>query len=699
VKPRPHLPCQGLAYGARRLARMLPLPPIASECLTAFGPLPGEKLVLTNTKKAVLTSSGETILANAASADPLSELILKAALAQAKHAGDGTKAFIIMLSAASTELEFRRGRVPIDRQRAWKARLGRAFSWLAKELPDVLGAHWHAQARCTSISDAFSLRHDAACVVSTALGGHLGESTSVLLASAVVDAIFPSSCEGEELAVVARERSLRPEDGGVTVVHAGGALADRSCAMDGRTIEGRPACETMPRRGAKCGLLLLALHAAPPEMMTEAEARAAGVPAHVELTIGGGGGRSADHGAARCSAATGSDSAACVLAEAVRVERVRWADELAAAGVGLLLSGAPLGALVTQVCAERGICAIQGVDVSDLRSLCIASGKSALQRWPRSAELPLLLEHTSGFRIEGCSFEMWPLAGRSHVCIRLEGAPRLSSLLVRAPSDALAKEYAAAATRALNCLRLWLQPEASGGAIGAGAGTGAGLLSLPGGGSAEMQLEAAVRKLAPTRGLPAEAEALEVLASSLSAIPRRLHENAVRASALAAHANRWPVLLQQLRAAHGQDGRCALGLVVRGRKESQRDGDLRLLEVSDAFDAGILEPLSLKLALVDRVLCSLAQLLSLDPDCAAAVRHSSFSRRCGDGGTRRRRRHDGCSSDDTEESGEDGSESDGHGGGTTSEDHGEDAVVVVEVEDGVQVQRRDRHAQGPHAAC
>ena len=73
----------------------------ASELLsTSYGPLPGEKLLLTATGKAIFTCSGPSILNAFVTDDALQGLVVGAAQDHAAHAGDGTKAFVIMLAAA-----------------------------------------------------------------------------------------------------------------------------------------------------------------------------------------------------------------------------------------------------------------------------------------------------------------------------------------------------------------------------------------------------------------------------------------------------------------------------------------------------------------------------------------------------------------------------------------------------------------------
>ena len=649
-----------------------------------FGPYSQDKLLLTAHGKAVITSSGSTILANLLSGQPMRELVVSAAETQSRLCGDGTKSFIIMLSTMLEEAQRQLDCLPVDRQRAWRTKLARAAGWLAQDvLPHTLSAHWRRQAVATLTADSAALRKDARDIVVTALGGHQGTTASAVLAAALVDAVLPAPdtwCSGGEagpsnessasfrLIDVARQRIASSRDGGITVESAGGAQAGKSKALNGRLVLGRAASELMPANGASCGVLLLGPHAASPEVATTAEARRAGLPAEIELSV-----RSAAGGPEprqRLPAAQAGGVASVVL-DAVQAERELWAKSLHSAGVRLVLCGAPLGELTSQRLAAYGICAVRGVDTDDLRALCTAARVSVLQQWPRASQIPALTRRSARFIIDGCDFERVAIGGKSHVFVRIRGSPRLCTLLVRAPSDALAKEYAAAATRALTCLRQWLEPDAvrSGSCLNSGhtRGETSGetlallssreeevLLSLPGGGASELQIEACIRGLLLSAShkhtlAPEQAAALRLLCSALLALPRQLHVNAQRATALDATSGRWPVLLQRLRVEHDASVRCATGLVV----TKSADG-VGLQRVRDATHAGVLEPLALKLSLLDSVLTSTTQLLGLDLSTVAVHRlpqrrgHSSHRRDGSSRGHQRRRRLDGCSSDDSD---------------------------------------------------
>ena len=138
---------------------------------------------------------------------------------------------------------------------------------------------------------------------------------------------------------------------------------------------------------------------------------------------------------------------------------------------------------------------------------------------------------------------------------------------------------------------------------------------------------------------------------------RQLHMNAAQARALSAHASRWPSVLQSLRAAHDRSSRCALGLVLVPPQAPSAVGEVHLQSLSDAASAGILEPLDLKLQLVDGVLGCLAQLLLIDD--VLPVRRGRLQAAARRGGlletmsasARRRRSRDPESESENEEAG------------------------------------------------
>ena len=93
---------------------------------TSFGPLPGEKLLLTATGKAIFTCSGPSILTAAVNSDVAQGLVVQAAQAHAAHVGDGTKCFVLMLSAALGEVERQQRGLPDVRRYAWRLRLSKS---------------------------------------------------------------------------------------------------------------------------------------------------------------------------------------------------------------------------------------------------------------------------------------------------------------------------------------------------------------------------------------------------------------------------------------------------------------------------------------------------------------------------------------------------------------------------------------------
>lgn len=627
---------------------------------SSFGPLPGEKLLLTATGKAIFTCSGPSILtALSRKADTMQGLVISAAQSHAASVGDGSKTFILMLAAALAEVEKQQGNLPEARQNAWRVQTAQATIWLAQEVvPTVLHPCLRAQARVAAGEDASALRTSAAHVASTAFGGHLGATASAALATALVSALLPpavaSSPAEPGLLDVARQRAAGVRAGGAAIVSGGGAQPSYSCALDGLLLPGGPASEEMPARLEGVGVLLLGPHAASPEVATEAEARRAGVPARLELTAQRA--RPTGHRRRRLAASEADDAGdgdvTTASVEWVHAERARWVRALVDSGVRLVLSGAPISPLTAHLCARAGVCAVPGVEKDDLRAISRAASVNMLREWPRAAHLPMLVGGAAaGGRVvaRGGAVEAVRLGGRRYMHVRLAGAPSLATLVVRAPSASLAMEYALAAERAMACMRVWLDSEvaiaasddtpagrvvvAADGVAGETArAAGAGpdtpsrpLYASPGAGAAELQMDAAVRALLASTddsrwlsGAPlsvAQRGALRVLSAALLAPPRQLHSNAKLLSALSANDGRWPLLLQRLQTAHDESSRCALGLVLEppSRRAATAGMPRRagVLAPADAAAAGVLEPLDVKLRTLSSMLACLAQLLRL----------------------------------------------------------------------------------------
>ena len=194
---------------------------------SSFGPLAREKLLLTAARKAVLTCSGASILSSIVSQHPIESLMLEAAAAHEQIAGDGVKAYALMLDAARAEVGQQLQALPKDRQAAWRVRLSRAVCWLQLEvLPHNLTECWREQAvRTLDGDDAF--RADAHRIATTALGVQLGASASASLSEALIEALIPAGAVTWQLdGTVARARCL-------ALVAAPGAQPNRSCATAG----------------------------------------------------------------------------------------------------------------------------------------------------------------------------------------------------------------------------------------------------------------------------------------------------------------------------------------------------------------------------------------------------------------------------------------------------------------------------------
>ena len=121
--------------------------PFLPSIATAFGPQPRDKLLLTATKKAVLTSSGASIISSLVTDHPLQRLVLDAAAAHSAQAGDGSKAFLLLLDAALRDAHRQLVALPAERRQSWRLRLSRAACWLAQEVvPNEVAACLRRQA-------------------------------------------------------------------------------------------------------------------------------------------------------------------------------------------------------------------------------------------------------------------------------------------------------------------------------------------------------------------------------------------------------------------------------------------------------------------------------------------------------------------------------------------------------------------------
>ena len=668
----------------RRMPRLDELAALASTLATSVGPLAGQKLLLTATRKAVLTSSGGTILSVLPGDGVLEGLVLATASKLVKEVGDGSKTFVVMLAGALEEIDRQLLRLPTEeRRRAWRVRLAMATRWLAHDvLSQVLIPRWQCQAVQTDAYNGSALRADALNVASTALGGHFGPVASSALASALVEALVPDRgghgdrwSPVDERPAIAIARVRARGDCSLLVVAAGGAPPERSYALDGRMVEGTPTSEAMPTEGHNVSMVVFGAHAAPPEAEAAGEAPSDrnSLPAELEIRV---------HTTASPSLGTASvgEAAACAW-DAALAARERWVLALRAGGVRLLLSATRIGTLTSQLCAQHGICAIAGVDCDDLRALCADAGIAPLQRWPHPNLVGDLMARSAGFVGDGIDFESKRLGGRRHIHVRLRHSATLATLVVRGASDGLAREYATAVSRVRCCMRLWLDEAraGSGDASGChddgdgrssapGSGRGDVLRALPGGAAAEMQLDACVSAM--SRGgrgqsslegdvnahdvatsdgqffsaiTPERAGALTALSAALQALPRHLYRNGLRASALGPHASRWPHVAQTLQTSHAASPSCALGMVYRPPAQAARTGAPALQTLDDAARAGLLEPLWVKVRVLDATLCSLAQILCLD--VVVPVKRLSRGDSRGTASRLRRHRYDGFSSE------------------------------------------------------
>ena len=146
-----------LKASTRRAASRRPVPPmddalaavseVASTLSSCYGPLPKEKLLVSATRRVLITSSGATILSSLVSAHPLARLVIDCASAHVQHVGDGGCAFVLLLHALL--LEVSRVLTPLPPPRRWQQQAVMARTLRALEsdvLPRMLVPRWRAQA-------------------------------------------------------------------------------------------------------------------------------------------------------------------------------------------------------------------------------------------------------------------------------------------------------------------------------------------------------------------------------------------------------------------------------------------------------------------------------------------------------------------------------------------------------------------------
>ena len=130
---------------------------LASTVATSFGPLPNEKLLVSNTRKVIISSSGATILARLVGAHPIARLVLDCAQAHVRRAGDGASAFVLGVAAAlrAADAELRE-RPALERARHRRHLLGTGRAAATRTARRAAAAR--APARCAPASEPAALR-------------------------------------------------------------------------------------------------------------------------------------------------------------------------------------------------------------------------------------------------------------------------------------------------------------------------------------------------------------------------------------------------------------------------------------------------------------------------------------------------------------------------------------------------------------
>ena len=105
---------------------------IAATLSSCYGPLPKEKLLVTATRRVLITSSGATILAALVTEHPVARFVIDAALAHSARVGEGASSFVLMVSAMLSDVAERLHALPPHRQAAQQRQAASEFSRLAQ---------------------------------------------------------------------------------------------------------------------------------------------------------------------------------------------------------------------------------------------------------------------------------------------------------------------------------------------------------------------------------------------------------------------------------------------------------------------------------------------------------------------------------------------------------------------------------------
>ena len=449
---------------------------LAEEVRPSLGPVGLDRLVLSGNGRAVVSNAGSEILGKYRGEDlgPGAAVVRDAALGHVKRWGAGCKALVVACAAA------------LDVVAAASAS-GRGGAGRARRVGQALASV--SRGRCSV------LRH---C---------LDEA----LAGVAVKAPSPASSDGggvplarvlERLVDTALWGALAPDARNavrrvvVTLATLGGALADAEhVATHLRAVLARPPICVVEGAGLAQSTVLtgvmLDAGLARPSMRTHTPAGssfAVLIGASLDPEV-------PDNGRAKVAVATPEAWAAQAAWRDARVaERVA---ALAARGVRLVLCAERVAEGSLRVCEEAGLCVVHGIDDEDLERVLEAMraqvrhsardvdscGRSELRLLSHDLSLPVIVGECTLDRIQACPIgrvtcqhRQLAFAGgarTSHLTFasaspsppaRLAGpSPVAYTLLLRAPSGALALYYRGIVHRCLTMLLAWAGPEAGAG--------------------------------------------------------------------------------------------------------------------------------------------------------------------------------------------------------------------------------------------
>ncbi|XP_032833376.2 BBSome complex assembly protein BBS10 [Petromyzon marinus] len=529
-----------------------------------LGPACGSLLFARDTGDVLLMADGSRALAALRLEHPMARMVVDCTLAHCAVTGDGAKSFVLLLAsllrsaglgpgAAATALC---GGHPPTSPGAHERRETSSCRAFAGQVPalqtDVLdgivGERMRRHMTLANLESGRDLRDSTEGIVRTSLSCNLGAAAAEALVPAVLGLVFPRGTDvprfGERVSFILGNF---PE----MCTEVSGAPVSRSRCLDGvllrRDFTVRPSGEDV-----------------------DGDVRFVAVTGRVRPLSSESLGVTWQYG-------TVSEFQQAQLWADRYVER--FVEALARDGVRVLFSAVKQSDCLLHYARHGGLAVVECVPAEELAFLCDVAPCEAPPTECGDTVARLAGSLTFCRRLE---------LGGGRACVHAGVRRALRSLVVYAPVQGVASQYAAAVTGALKTLRMWARPVPCRADLRDGSAVVPAGAVLPAGGAFEFLLhhylcEVADGKREPLLAPPLR-QACAVLAEALLEIPRRLHRN-LRPD------RRFLTLLSAASA----------GLRARG----ELDGHLLSI-------GGGVEPVAAKLQLVGDVLQCLQRLLRVD---------------------------------------------------------------------------------------